>query len=189
MARIKKLPFDPTETLLARVVTLLQSGIADCEEITPTGQPTWSDVTTPCPEEHYLFPAGWRIYSMREPESEAKPPCVIVLCNEDAKEKSTVIENHWRLDLRVKTLIPRNIALATANAVLKRIQIVLTQPVTLDDNTVSHPQNRLSSSTLHVFGSHKQDNFEQTASARVQDEQNYPALELATTVECTLIGS
>lgn len=186
MPRIQLLPYDPTASVVRAVVDLLKTGVPAATGITPAGQPSWNPDTAACPAGHYLFPAGWWLYNDRRPVTEMKFPQAFVYASEDGKQKGAVLNGRWRVDLRIRLLTRKDADLTVAETIIQRLQLILTEPITLDDNTVQAPQTRLSTSTLHVFGTNRNDNFEETASGRLTDEQDHPNLELATMVDCGL---
>jgi hypothetical protein len=188
MATINLLPYDPVSVLAARMESVLVSGIPGVASITPSGQPAWADVTGPCPAGHYLFPAGWRIYTDREPEAKVQAPCVLIAFPDDGKQRHEVLSGFWQVMVHCRLLVRRAADMAEAETVLRRMLLVLTEPVTLDAGGQQTAQARLSSAALHVHGSTRQDNFPETVAGSIKETEDLPEREFVTNVICGLIG-
>lgn len=187
MATLTLLPFDPCAALLQSAAILIREGIADCDLITDPDNVAWTEGEA-SPDEHFLVPeAGWHLYVDRDPE-EVDTPCIALTCPEEAKEKSAGMNGIWNVMLQVEILIDRDQDIPAMERVVDRLQILLTSPVVMNDTTVQLAQERLSTASLHVHGSRRDENFEGTATGKLDSQEGHPHRLLAIGITCSLIA-
>ena len=185
---MKLIPFDPATLLMESAARVIREGIANCSSVTAPGNVSWT-AGQASPAEHYLVPeAGWQLYTDREPE-EVATPYIILTVPEDAKEKSPSLDGLWSLTLQCQVLVDRDYSIPALEAVLKRLQLVLTCPVTLDNSTRQLAQARFSTSALHVHGSRRDENFEGIGTGKIINESGHPERMLAFSVTCSHFSS
>lgn len=181
--RIQRLPLDPTELLLDALAGIIRAGVPGCSSITgPTHVPWVAGQTSPAG--HYLVPAaGWHLFLDREPVK-VTTPALILTAPVEGKEKLEYLDSLWALSILVRGLVPRDSDVPALEAVIARLQIVLTETLTLDDTTRQTAQARLSSPALHLEGLRRADNFLQTATGKIESFEGHPEARLAFTAVC-----
>ena len=188
MATLNLLPFDPCTALMESVASLIRGGVANCAAVTDPDNVAWTEGET-SPAEHYLVPeAGWHLLLDREPE-QVDHPCIILSVPEDAKEKAAGVDGFWSVQLLVRVEVESDYSIDALEAVLQRLQVVLTQALVLDDDSVQTPQARLSNSGLHIHGLRKDDNFDGASTGKVESDEGHPARLLGMAVTCSLLYS
>ncbi len=182
---ITLLPQDPTTLLLDRIAAIIRSGIADCTTITAADNVPWPADGTASPAEHYMIPPGWHLYTDRQDE-EITTPALIIAAPEDGKEKAPGLPGMWSILVQISIIGLADIAPAILDTIADRLLIVLTGPLILDDTTISLPQQRLTTATLHCHGARRTDNFETATTGKVDDQNtDHPERMLTFTVTCS----
>lgn len=186
---LRLLPFDPSDALLTAAATLLQEGIVNWAP-SPPPQPSWP-LTQACPADHFLAPEGTKMFLSTQPGKVEKTPFAILLrCPEELREKSERINGAWAVHLWADVRRQKDASDDEAAALIKRIQLLLTHPLKLADDSIQQPQARLNTEDLHVFGAHYRDNFEETAHGAIgEDDDGYPTWRFGTRITCALYGT
>lgn len=183
---ITLLPQDPTTLLLDRIAAIIRDGIADCTTITAPDNVPWPSDGTPSPAEHYMLPTGWHLYTDRQDE-DITTPALIIAAPEDGKEKAPGLDGMWAILIQISIVGTADMDPPTIlDTIADRLLIVLTSPLTLDDATISLPQHRLTTATLHCHGSRSADNFETATTGKVDaPHTGHPERMLTFTVTCS----
>jgi len=183
MPQYKLSPYDPSPLLCDRVEALLRSGPANCAAINPAA-PAWGK-DDPAPPAHFLFPLGTRLYLAHEGGSvKCDPMAVIIGSNEALKAKSEEIQDAWNLALSIKVRVGKDFPPTELESVINGIIWFLFRPLVLDDTTTQHPQARLNTSGLLVFGDNWRDNFADLSITEIEEEENHPEQEILASVVC-----
>lgn len=185
---ITLIPQDPSTLLLEQISAVIRLGVADCTTITAPDNVPWTDPDTACPAGHYMVPAGYHLYVDREPE-EIRTPALILTIPEQGKERSPGLDGFWLLTVEIHALCDRDQDVAAMEALMDRLIIVLTGPLTLDTAAISPPQARLSTAALHVHGTRRGDNFESPAAGKLDAMSGHPHRILTFSVICSAIAS
>lgn len=183
MARLRISPLDPAAALRDSIAALIRTGVPNCASITDPDCNPWLEGER-SPAGHYLAPdAGWGLYFDDEPEK-IQTPAILITIPDDAKFKSAAVRDQWSLQVIIELLVDRDYGETLLDAMIDRLLLVLTETLTLDDATRQIPQTRLSTSRIHLVGSRREDNFEETATGKIKDEDGHPSRALAFNVAC-----
>lgn len=188
MSTISLIPQDPSTLLLQQIATIIREGVDDCDTITAPANVPWTDLDATSPAEHYLLPAGYSLYVDREPDT-VDTPALILTIPEQGKEKATGLDGMWLLTVEIHGIADRDQDVALLDAIMDRLIIVLTSPLTLNDATISPPQARLTTTALHVHGSRRADNFDSPAAGKLDSLTGHPRRILAFAVTCSAIAA
>lgn len=176
------LPIPPVTPLLESLARVLREGIPQIPALTPAMP--WLPVER-CPAGHPFFPQGLTLVDFMQAGKVLTPACEI-LCDEQAV---TMTENDgrlWKVPVEIDLLWDRDIWNAPEGEQLQAIlKMLLTNAITLPDNTVQTAQARLSTAGLHVWGSRDADNFTGQDFAKLTALEGHPLLSFRFTVICS----
>lgn len=181
------IPQDPSPLLLAQIATRIRLGVANCSTITAPDNVPWTDPDTASPAEHYMVPAGYHLYVDRDPE-EMQTPAIVLTIPEQGKEKFPTLDGFWLLTVEINAYADRDHDVTALDTLMDRLLILLTSPLILDDDTISSPQSRLSTTALHVHGTRRADNFDSPAAGKLDSVSGHPHRILTFAVTCSAIA-
>jgi hypothetical protein len=153
---MKLLTQPPISALLASIARVLREGIPEIPALTPGT--AWA-AGDPCPDDHPFFPEGLRLYDYMQTDTIVMPSCEI-LCDEKAVAHVANDDRIWKVPVEVDLLWDRDIWDSDDGEQLQAVvKMILTNAVTLPDETTQTAQARLSTAALHVWGQRDGDNF------------------------------
>lgn len=179
---MKLLTTPPTTLLLASISRVLRDGIPEIEALTPA---TAWEAGDACPAGHPFFPAGLHLYDYMQTEEITTPSCE-VLCDDKAVEKSERDDRIWNIPVELDLMWSRDIWDSEEGEQLQAVlKMVLTNAITLPDETVQTAQARLSTSALHVWGTRDADNFANQSFDKLTSNEGYAFMSFSFTVTCS----
>lgn len=191
--RLRLLPFDPADALLASAAALIRGGLTGSPAWagSPQPQPDW-DAGAACPADHFCCSQGTKLWIGTQGGNVKEAPLHLILsCPEEGREKSTEVKGAWALFFQAQVRTLKDTDPALAEALIARLLVLFTHPLKMEDNSIQQPQTRLSTATLHLFGSTHHNNFEETAHGKISDESSddHPLWAFSTRITCAVVGA
>ena len=172
----------PTKVLLESIARVLRDGIPQVPALTPAQ--AWA-AGQPCPVGHPFFPNGLTLVDYMQVGKVHTPSCEI-LCDEQAATKAENDDRIWKVPVEIDLIWDRDIWEAPEGEQLQAVvKMILTNAVTLPDDTVQTAQARLSTSGLHLWGSRDGDNFTGQDFAILTALEGHPLMSFSFTVICS----
>jgi hypothetical protein len=172
----------PVKPLLESIARVLREGIPQIPALTPAQ--AWP-AGQRCPVGHPFFPKGLTLVDYMQVGRVHTPSCEI-LCDEQAVTKAENDDRIWRVPVEIDLLWDRDIWDGPEGEQLQAIlKMILTNAVTLPDASVQTAQARLSTASLHLWGTRDGDNFTAQDFAKMTAIEGHPFLSFSFTVTCS----
>jgi hypothetical protein len=172
----------PVAALLDSIERVLREGIPEIAALTPGT--AWA-TGTPCPDDHPFFPEGLRIYNYMQTDKIVTPSCEL-LSDEKATEAVDRDDRIWKIPVEVDLFWDRDIWDGPDGEQLQAVlKMILTNAITLPDDSVQTAQARLSTAALHVWGDRDADNFTGQDFDKLTANEGHPFMAFNFTVTCS----